>query len=512
MLADWWLATLYWYRVSISPPVGLTLGFTQNMLLPVRDRSEDVRWACLAVRASLSLLILLIASSFNSSSVASAAAAGLTVHHTRDEAGYTLRVPLAPESRWLERSSASAWNLRVDGVNLFLDDAEPDGRPGGLQCVNDVTGCELRMPWPYRYVTKVQPSDDGGTLLVRLDARYRLVESEVLAPEIEYRLIKMANGLDPVVVHQVLVRAVQTAYRLKPALMDGPHDALQPLARLAASHSALVGINAGYFAMGSASPLGLLVRNRQILAMPLFDRSALLLDESNRASIGHTQAAYHLKLPHGESLDVDALNRLPGQHQLTVIAEGRAVPRLTESTWAMLRDSRGVLTPLQTEGLSVPAGHVLLLATGQCADWLKRRVQAGDRLDLENTLLTQWPAIEHVLAAGPRLLENGQVAISGAREQFKPDVVWGRAPRSALGILKDGSVLIVSVDGRMPGISHGMTLVELATHLQSEGALDALNLDGGGSTTLYVRDRVVNHPSDGTERPIHNALLLVKAD
>jgi hypothetical protein len=479
------------------------------MLLAVKNSSTDGRWAHRVIRVCGPMLLWLIASTCNCSSAALAAAAALMVHHSRDEAGYTLRVPLAPQSRWLESSSVSAWSLRVDGVNLSL---EPDGRPSDLRCVNDATGCDLRMRWPYRYVTKVQPTDDCETLIVRMDARYRLVESEVLAPDIEYRLVKMANGLDPVVVHQVLVGAVQKAYRLKPALVEGPLDALQPLGRLAASHGALVGINAGYFATGSASPLGLLVRNRQILAMPLFDRSALLIDETNRASIGHTQAAYRLKVPHGESLDVDALNRLPGQHQLTVIAEGRAMPRITESTCAMLRDSRGIVTPLRTEGLSVPAGHVLLLATGQCADWLKRRVQAGDRLELENTLVTQWPAIEHVLAAGPRLLENGQVAISGVREQFKPDVVWGRAPRSALGIMKDGSLLIVSVDGRMPGISHGMTLEELATHLQSEGAIEALNLDGGGSTTLYVRDRVVNHPSDGAERPIHNALLLVKAE
>jgi hypothetical protein len=70
-------------------------------------------------------------------------------------------------------------------------------------------------------------------------------------------------------------------------------------------------------------------------------------------------------------------------------------------------------------------------------------------------------------------------------------------------------VLLITVDGRRPGHSVGMTTRGFARLFVSLGADRALNLDGGGSTTMYVRGRVVNRPSDGTERPVSSALLVL---
>ncbi len=74
--------------------------------------------------------------------------------------------------------------------------------------------------------------------------------------------------------------------------------------------------------------------------------------------------------------------------------------------------------------------------------------------------------------------------------------------------IKGNELLIVTVDGRQPGYSEGMTLSEFAKFLLSLGCTDAMNLDGGGSTTMVVRGRIVNSPSDGSERKVANALAL----
>jgi exopolysaccharide biosynthesis protein len=90
----------------------------------------------------------------------------------------------------------------------------------------------------------------------------------------------------------------------------------------------------------------------------------------------------------------------------------------------------------------------------------------------------------------------------------------GPNPRTAVGIAADGGLLLVTVDGRQPGHSDGATLRETAELLQALGAVDALNLDGGGSTTMVVRGAgerlaVVNRPSDTAgERPVANALAV----
>ena len=74
----------------------------------------------------------------------------------------------------------------------------------------------------------------------------------------------------------------------------------------------------------------------------------------------------------------------------------------------------------------------------------------------------------------------------------------------------DGRLILVTVDGRRPGWSAGVTLAEAARLMRSLGARDALNLDGGGSSAMTVRGRVVSRPSDaGGERPVSDALVVL---
>jgi len=82
-----------------------------------------------------------------------------------------------------------------------------------------------------------------------------------------------------------------------------------------------------------------------------------------------------------------------------------------------------------------------------------------------------------------------------------------RHPRTAVGYSKD-EIVLLTCDGRQPQWSTGLFLDELAQLMLDLGCTDALNLDGGGSTTMWVEGEVVNHPSDGRERPIGNAVLV----
>jgi exopolysaccharide biosynthesis protein len=78
------------------------------------------------------------------------------------------------------------------------------------------------------------------------------------------------------------------------------------------------------------------------------------------------------------------------------------------------------------------------------------------------------------------------------------------------GIDRRGRLLLVTVDGRQPGVSEGVTLQEGARLMQSLGAVDAMNLDGGGSTAMVVVGLLVNHPSDSTgERADGDAVVVL---
>jgi exopolysaccharide biosynthesis protein len=120
-----------------------------------------------------------------------------------------------------------------------------------------------------------------------------------------------------------------------------------------------------------------------------------------------------------------------------------------------------------------------------------------------------WREAEDILGAGPMLVTAGRVDITTAREKMLPTFRSDRHPRSAVATLRDGRILLVVVDGRQPALSIGMSLDELAQFLIDLGAGEAINMDGGGSTTMVVRNVIVNHPSDPTgERPVSDAILV----
>lgn len=120
------------------------------------------------------------------------------------------------------------------------------------------------------------------------------------------------------------------------------------------------------------------------------------------------------------------------------------------------------------------------------------------------------PTAVHVVGGWPQLLDDGGL-VGDLLVSSSPTFAGNRQPRTAVGVSTDDATLwMVVVDGRQPGYSEGMTLPELAALLQATGVEDALNLDGGGSSVMMVRDRTVSRPSGLTgPRAVANALLLV---
>jgi exopolysaccharide biosynthesis protein len=144
-------------------------------------------------------------------------------------------------------------------------------------------------------------------------------------------------------------------------------------------------------------------------------------------------------------------------------------------------------------------------------------LRAAARIRLEANLLPVASEMKEafrrasfVVGGGPQLINDGKVAITFEAEKIAKRFVSDRHPRTAIARLKDGRVLLATVDGRQPGASAGMSLRELADLLLEFGASEAINLDGGGSTTMVVNGKLVNVPSDQTgERPVSDAILLL---
>ncbi|MBC7187911.1 MAG: phosphodiester glycosidase family protein, partial [Calditrichaeota bacterium] len=179
-------------------------------------------------------------------------------------------------------------------------------------------------------------------------------------------------------------------------------------------------------------------------------------------------------------------------------------PRVNDTTFAIVVrvDSAGN-RPIPPQGM-VLSGH------DAAGDWLRQQCTVGDTVRLWVGLESVRGAVSWVIGGGPRLVRDGEIAAAEIASWGNGGFVTARHPRTAIGFSADSSlVFLVTVDGRQPGYSEGMTLLELATFLVDLGAQQALNLDGGGSTTMVINGKVVNRPAeDGQERPIVNAIVV----
>lgn len=154
----------------------------------------------------------------------------------------------------------------------------------------------------------------------------------------------------------------------------------------------------------------------------------------------------------------------------------------------------------------------VLVASGSSLAVVER-LRPGDRVEIVMQLVPDRGRLHTVVGGWPRIVEAGRnVALAAdSVEGTIPRFSRARHPRSALGISRDSATLyVVAVDGRQQ-TSVGMTLEELADAMIALGAFDAMNLDGGGSTALVVRDSVVNTPSDSSgERPVGNVVAITR--
>jgi exopolysaccharide biosynthesis protein len=115
---------------------------------------------------------------------------------------------------------------------------------------------------------------------------------------------------------------------------------------------------------------------------------------------------------------------------------------------------------------------------------------------------------EDITNGVPQLIRNGEIQITWEQEKTNQTFVETRHPRTAIAKLKDGQILLITADGRSED-SGGITLKDLAEFLLQLGAFEAINLDGGGSTTMFLHGKTVNKPSDKEgERRISDAILV----
>ena len=120
--------------------------------------------------------------------------------------------------------------------------------------------------------------------------------------------------------------------------------------------------------------------------------------------------------------------------------------------------------------------------------------------------------MQTAIGGGPALIHHGVVRITNNEEMmFTGKAQHDRHPRTAMGYTADGKLIIMVVEGRNQGVAEGASLIHLAEMLKELGCVEALNLDGGGSSCMLVNGKETIKPSDKEgQRPVP-AVFMIKS-
>ncbi|GAA2198645.1 phosphodiester glycosidase family protein [Sinomonas flava] len=327
----------------------------------------------------------------------------------------------------------------------------------------------------------------------------------------------------------------------------------ETVSALAQAEGALAGVNGGFFtfdpkAGAEGDPAGVGVYGGRTLSEPVGDRPALVVDgQHNRTSVERLAWRGSVRAGNDE-LVLDGIDRVPGLirncggtgdsptslplHDVTCTHADELVaftPDFGPQTPSgdgleVVLDGSGRVSEVhEHRGMAVPAGGRTIQATGSAAAQLRALAPEGRQLQLSTDLLdAKGKALTadkstSVVNGGPLLIQDGAENITARRDgmvhtgdsnSFYYGWVHKRNPRTFAGVDAQGRTLIVTADGRQTD-RLGLSIKETADVAASLGMVQAINLDGGGSTAMVADGALVTRPSGGSERAVGDALLVL---
>ena len=411
------------------------------------------------------------------------------IAHKVHKDGLTLEVALP-------NSTATTQQAKLKDASIKSVRLVPDSRGGAKLMIELNKDCQYKvyqLQGPHRLVVD----------LFRINI---VKQSKQLAKGVTYTYLQDEMNGRQIQAYLVSVEP-RSQYQLLPFSAAGDYNGRGKLSQYAAQKKLLAAINASYFDT-DGWVIGNVKKQGQLMAVDEQPRSGYVLNRGLPDIVQDIAYYGTVDLPNGQHLVLKGMNRMRIADDLVLYNTFFAPSTKTNQWGREVKIVNNRVTEVATAGnMVITPGSVVVSGHGASAAALAQ-LKVGDRVTISQTLGSSVAdAADTVVSGGPLLVEHGRVHVRATEEKMAADIAKGRAPRTAVGIKKDGTLLMVVVDGRNNN-SAGLTLAELATYMLRLGAREAVNFDGGGSSVMAINGLVVNKPSDGKERPVSIGLGL----
>lgn len=238
--------------------------------------------------------------------------------------------------------------------------------------------------------------------------------------------------------------------------------------------------------------------------------SSFILTDENNAFFDYLKTEIHFKNNGVENMEINGINKVRELVYPEIVTGDRVstnesfVSRFPNLSTIVVDNGFITYISAKNEVVSIPETGYAVLVKEASADYFLQFFKIGQTAELELTSSFDIDKIKTSIGGAGKILENGVIVNDTA------DIVNGMQPRSAIGVTSDNRILLVTIDGRQKSV--GATHAETAQILKELGCVSAMHLDGGGSTTMAVKEKdenvasLVNTPSDGAMRKVINGL------
>ena len=304
-----------------------------------------------------------------------------------------------------------------------------------------------------------------------------------------------------------------------------PLEGRETVSAMTERRDALIGLNADFFPF-TGDPLGVCIIDGELVSEPAPRKAVVAILKDGTCVFDNPTWSASLTLSRGVSRQIDGIDRPRETNEVIVYtkmfdsstrSKYKGTEVICQSSDLPVQCGKTLnltVVEVRTDAVNtpIPADGVVISSGGPAASFLKENLQPGDKLrikfDITSAGDVDWTQVQQAVGGRPMILNDGREHINLEYEGVGKSFSTTLHPRSAAGITADGKLMLVSVDGRQPGLSKGISLPSLAALMKRLGALHAINLDGGGSTTMAYRGIVINSPSGGDLRPVADALLV----
>ncbi len=293
--------------------------------------------------------------------------------------------------------------------------------------------------------------------------------------------------------------------RIQPQTASTKLNSKSTIRKIAQKQNATIAINGGFFKPQTGVPLGALMIDRKVLTGPIYNRVGIaIFEQGNKTTFRMDNIDFIINAyTKNQKVKIDNINqpRMLSTHTLLYTSDWGSISPIAPKTGYNLLIRGNKAIKMSANPIPLEKNDFVISANKQTIISLAKDKEIYIDLKLSENL----KGAKHIIGAGPYLVKDSEVFVDVKAQKL--EAINGKNPRSAIGYKKDGTFIIVTIDGREKA-SVGMTLRELANFMKKIGCEYAMNFDGGSSSALYVKGKIVNSAVNKEGIAVSNALVV----